>query len=189
MAKKLSLKKKAASKNDSQPEQDIIEIILEHHKPLKELIKIMKDEDATFSKKREAFREFAPTLIAHAKPEEKSLYANFKKDNDMKIEGLEGDVEHALADQLCEELKATRSEDLFMAKVKVLAELVEHHIEEEEEEMFPDFKKNSTKEEREKLGAKYLKLRAEFVDEDESAPSPKGDSSKHKRPASQPHAH
>lgn len=168
MQKKISLKKKSTSdKTSTEGSQDIVQLILQHHKPLKALIKIMKDEEAEYSEKKEAFAEFAPTLLAHAKPEEKSLYVNLKQEDDMKIEGLEGDVEHALADQLCEELKSTRNEDMFMAKVKVLAEMVEHHIKEEENHMLPDFKKNSTIEEREKLGAKYLKLRAQYGAEDD----------------------
>jgi hemerythrin superfamily protein len=141
---------------------DIIELILRDHKPLKALIKTMKSERATYRQKKAAFNEFAPTLIAHAKPEERTWYKNMKSQDDMKVEGLEGDVEHGLADQLCRELKRTKDNDMFEAKVKVLAELVEHHIEEEEEDMLPSFKRKSTKEERAKLGLIYEKFRAEY---------------------------
>lgn len=85
-----------------------------------------------------------------------------KEDKETAIYGLEGDVEHGLADQLCEELKRERDEGMFMAKVKVLAELVEHHIEEEEEDMLPEYKKNSSKEEREELGQLYLQFQSEI---------------------------
>lgn len=54
----------------------------------------------------------------------------------MNVEGIEGDTEHHLADMLVEQLKTETDEDTFVAKVKVLAEMVEHHIEEEEEECF-----------------------------------------------------
>ena len=149
------------SSNKNQPE-DIIELILQDHKPLKALIEIMKDDEAEYPEKLAAFEEFAPALVAHAKPEEQTWYINMKEENDMVVEGLEGDVEHQLADQLCEELKRTEDEDMFMAKVKVLAELVEHHIEEEEEEMLPDYKKNSTVEERVELGMMYLQFQSEL---------------------------
>ena len=144
-------------------EIDIIDAIKEDHKPLKELLKIMKGEKETFAQKKAAFEKFGPTLVAHAKPEEKTWYTDMKSTSDLKIEGLEGDIEHQIADQLCDELKRTTSRDVFMAKVKVLAELVEHHIKEEENEMLPDFKKNSTSDERYELGAKYLKLRAAYL--------------------------
>ena len=43
--------------------------------------------------------------------------------------------------------------------MKVLAELVEHHIEEEESDLLPDFKKRSEKEERIALGAEFLEAK------------------------------
>lgn len=154
-------KKKTTSKSKDAPE-DIITLIMQDHIPLKELIKVLKGEDAEYDEKKEAFEEFAPLLVAHSKPEEQSLYNKMKQDDDMKVEGLEGDVEHALADQLCEELKNESDEDVFMAKVKVLAELVEHHIKEEEEDMLPDYRKNSDQEERVELGMMYLQRKSDF---------------------------
>lgn len=52
---------------------------------------------------------------------------------------LEGYQEHHVVDVLIKELKATDVEDeTYDAKFKVLTENVEHHIEEEEGEMFPE---------------------------------------------------
>lgn len=103
----------------------------------------MKSDDATITQKKAAFKQFAPALIAHAKPEEQTWYMSMKNEDDMTIEGLEGDIEHGLADQLCSELRRTKENDMFEAKVKVLAEMVEHHIEEEEEDMLPSFKRRT----------------------------------------------
>ncbi|MBX2989377.1 MAG: hemerythrin domain-containing protein [Bdellovibrionaceae bacterium] len=139
--------------------EDIVQLILEDHKPLKKLIKIMKDTDKDLEERKAAFEQFAPLLVTHAKPEEQSLYVYMKKDEDTREEALEGDVEHGLADQMLEEAKRTDDEDLWTARVKVLAELVEHHIEEEEEELLPEFKKNSEPEERRKLGHIFLRLK------------------------------
>jgi hemerythrin superfamily protein len=158
------MKRTQAKKKTQSSKKDIITLILNDHKPLKKMIKTLKSEKVKLAKKKEVFEEFAPTLIAHAKPEEKSWYPNLKTEHDMAVEGTEGDVEHGLADQLCEELKSTTDHDLFMAKVKVLAELVEHHIEEEEEELLPTYRKDSTIEEREKVGQKYLFLKAQYTE-------------------------
>ncbi len=141
---------------------DIIDAILEDHKALKDLIPLLKGE-GTYTEKRGVFAFLAAALEAHAKPEEQTWYKSLKTQDDMKVEGLEGDIEHALADQLVNELKATTDEDLFMAKVKVLAEMLEHHIKEEENEMLPEFRQNSTASERRELGAKYLKLRSAYL--------------------------
>lgn len=144
---------------------DIVEMILEDHKPLKKLIKIMKDSDRDISERAEAFTEFAPLLVSHAKPEEESLYVFMKKDADLREEGLEGDVEHQLADQLCEEIKRTKDPEEMGARIKVLAELVEHHIEEEEEELLPEFRDNSELEERVALGRQFVELKAAMLEQ------------------------
>jgi hemerythrin superfamily protein len=137
---------------------------LADHKPLKKLIKIMKDSDKhDMDERQNAFEEFAPLLVTHAKPEEQVLYVAMKQDDDMIEEGYEGDVEHGLADQLIEEIKRTDDEDLWSARVKVLAELVEHHIEEEEEDMLPDFRKHSEPEDRVSMGQKYLQLKEKLA--------------------------
>ena len=61
------------------------------------------------------------------------------KDDDMMDEAL---VEHASAKELIAQiLDMAAGDDLFDAKVKVLSEQIEHHVREEEDEMFPKVRK------------------------------------------------
>jgi hemerythrin superfamily protein len=156
--KKNTNRKQASSKRQADA-ADLITMILEDHKPLKQLIKVMKNSDYDVNERRAAFEEFCPLLISHAKPEEQTMYAFMKQNDDLREGGFEGDVEHQLADQMVEEAKRTDDEDLWSARVKVLAELIEHHIKEEEEDMLPDFRKHTEKEERATLGDVYLRLK------------------------------
>lgn len=156
---------KKNTKNAKANKEDIIELILHDHKALKKLIKVMKNSDNDLSERQEAFEEFAPLLVVHAKPEEQTMYVFMKDDEELREEGFEGDVEHGLADQLLEEIKRTDDEDLWGARVKVLAELVEHHIEEEEEELLPDFRKHSDIEERVQMGAKFMELKNKLIEQ------------------------
>jgi hemerythrin superfamily protein len=163
--------KKAAKRSDEN-RQDIVTLVLNDHKPLKQLIKVMKSEKAEFSEKKKAFEEFAPLLTAHAKPEEEALYSYLKKVKDLREEGFEGQVEHGLADQMVEEIKRSKDKELTAAQIKVLAELVEHHIEEEEETILPDFKKETNLEDRVDIGQRYLELKNEIEAEgSDDAPS------------------
>lgn len=156
---------------------DIVSIILEDHKPLIELIKVMKDSERSADERFAAYQEFAPILIAHAKPEEEVLYAAMKKDKGLREEAFEGDVEHQLADQMVEEIKRTTDQDLRSARIKVLAELVEHHIEEEEKELLPDYKKSSDLQTRVQLGNKFLEVKMQYLvaGDDNVIPDPKSE--------------
>lgn len=159
--------------NETTESEDIIELILKDHLPIKELLEILKDSKTEFSEKHRTFAEFAPLLLSHAEPEQKSLYARMKDDEELREEAFEGDVEHTLASQLIEELQLSmEDQDQWMAKVKVLAEVVEHHIEEEESIMLKQVKKEFDAETRNEIGKEYLELRAEFdVDSELIKPS------------------
>lgn len=155
-------------------QNDVIEIILEDHKPLKKLLKVMKDSDSSISERREAFEEFAPLLLSHAKAEDKVVYTFMKDEDDMREEGFEGQVEHGLAEETLKAAQAASDEDLWSARVKVLAELVEHHIQEEEKEQFPDLKKHSSAEQRSEMGRQYLEIKQELANTSEDSEEAKG---------------
>lgn len=154
--------RKSAAKPAATKDRDIIPLILEDHKALKKLIRIMKNSDKELNERKKAFEEFTPLLVTHAKPEEQTMYVFLKADEDLRENGFEGDVEHGLADQLLEEIKRTDDEDLWSARVKVLAELVEHHIKEEEEELLPEFKKHSEREARLEMGVNFMNLKRQL---------------------------
>jgi hemerythrin superfamily protein len=150
------------TKHSRASSQDIVKLILEDHKPLKRLIKILKNSEKGLAERRRAYDEFAPMLLAHAKPEARVLYTFMKERSKLRTEGFEGDIEHKLAEQLVDEIRLTKDEDMWSAKVKVLAELVEHHVKEEEEELLPDFKKCAEAEERSEMGTRYAELKEQF---------------------------
>jgi hemerythrin superfamily protein len=156
MAQKNKSKKTISARSNA---NDIIKLILTDHKPLKRLVKILGNESRSVGERQKAFAEFAPLLIAHSEPEEQSLYNAMKDQEKLRREAYTGDVEHEIADQLIQEAKRANEIDLWSAKVKVLAELVERHLKEEEEKFLPHFKKFSDAQERAMLGQDYLRLR------------------------------
>ena len=78
-------------------------------------------------------------LLTHMAIEEDVFYPAIKK----RVKGAEeavneGVVEHANAKDVIKQIKKMKGdEELFDAKVKVLNELIEHHVDEEEKVMFP----------------------------------------------------
>lgn len=138
---------------------DIIKLILKDHQYLKNLIRVLVSDNADFRKKSKTFSEFAPLLIAHAKPEEQSLYVHLKETKTLREHGFEGDVEHHIVDQLLNSILGTRDQDEWQAKVKVLAELLQHHIDEEENDLLPLCREELTLHERIEVGREFLQIK------------------------------
>lgn len=143
--------------------EDIIKLILADHEPLKRLVATLKDLNSPIRTRRRIFEQFAPLFLVHAKAEEESLYIYLKDENkELRIDGLEAEVEHQLAEYMLEEVKMAEDADVWSARCKVLAELVEHHLQEEEAEILPLFKKECDVEERVMIGKQYLELKDHF---------------------------
>lgn len=158
------MKQKSANKKIvSNQSSDIVSLILDDHKALKKLIKIMKDLKKPSAARLSAFDEFISLLIGHSHPEEQVLYAYMKKEDDFRSDSFEGEIEHVLADQLLEEAIHTDDENLWTARVKVLAELVEQHIDEEEKRLLPRFKKYTDSSIRKELGMSFYTAKKKII--------------------------
>ena len=103
-------------------------------------------------------------LEVHATIEEEIFYPAIQgADEELKDTVDEGIEEHHVAKVLIEEIKTlTPEDDAWAAKMKVLIESVEHHAGEEEEEMFPETRKNFDKAALEELGVRLEARKAEL---------------------------
>jgi hypothetical protein len=86
-------------------------------------------------------QKICAALTVHAQIEEEIFYPEERGevDDDLLDEAL---VEHASAKALIAEIQSMKpGDDLYDAKVKVLGEYIQHHVKEEEGEMFPEAQK------------------------------------------------
>ena len=99
-------------------------------------------------------------LVVHERMEEEVFYPALKTHPRAKDIVLEGYEEHHVADVLLDELlDLPEDTDQWQAKVKVLKENIEHHIEEEEGEMFKAAKKVLDRDELENLGSRMAAVK------------------------------
>ncbi|HWL35738.1 MAG TPA: hemerythrin domain-containing protein [Frankiaceae bacterium] len=132
---------------------DAITSLRDDHKKVEKLFKAfekLEKNDGSATDKRQVVGEIIRELSVHAAVEEQVFYPAVRKSveeaEDVVLEGLE---EHHIVKWTLSELEGMNGdEERFDAKVKVLMESVRHHVEEEEQEMFPKV--------REALGRKPL---------------------------------
>ena len=98
--------------------------------------------------------EIINDLQVHTSIEETQFYPWVKGiSDDTKETVTEGVEEHRVVKTLIDEIQALEpGADQWTAKMTVLIENVEHHADEEEEELFPSVRKNTSAEDRESLG-------------------------------------
>ena len=146
---------------------DIFAILKAEHLEVKKILKKAEDTSARALKTRtELFATIYEALISHAKAEELSLYACLIEEKQFHDLMLEAEEEHHVAERLLEEIKHTPVDDeRWKAKITVLRESLEHHIEEEEEELFPKAKKVLSKEEAATLAQQFLEEKERIVEE------------------------
>lgn len=123
---------------------DAITLLREDHKEVKRMFrrfeKLKSVDD--FEELGQVCREFCIALQIHTALEELIFYPGVRPlldDDDMMLEAKE---EHHVVDVLMEELRTLEvMDEHYAAKATVLIEMVEHHIDEEEDEMFPKVRK------------------------------------------------
>lgn len=150
---------------------DAIKFLTQDHNALKKLLAELSDTTNRAAKTRTNLRaQIKVQAESHNKIEEEIFYPAFKaagdgKDDDqMYFEALE---EHRAAGTfvLPDLMNTPVDSDQFAARAKVLKELIEHHIKEEESEMFPRTKQLMGKEELEALGEQLQARKAKLVKE------------------------
>lgn len=131
-------------------EADILDTLEMEHDEVQELLG--KLTESTHAREQKSLvARIKKALIPHAKAEEKVVYDAILalKGKEAKIEGNEGYVEHGLAEQTLKKLDTLAANTPeFIATAKVLKELLEHHIKEEESDIWAQVRDNFTHEQR-----------------------------------------
>lgn len=130
-----------------------LELLKEDHKKVAALFDQVKETESE-QKHRKLFEQIKTELEVHTHIEETVFYPKIRQYEDLKDMVLEAVEEHKQVKTLIREIAdLVEGSEKLDAKLKVMGENVEHHVEEEETEMFPKVKNVMSKDELEELGA------------------------------------
>lgn len=141
-----------------------IDLLLAQHREIENLFGQCKK--ATGEDKLELFHAIADVLVLHTTIEERHFYpaALGGASEEQVREALE---EHLLIKRSLADLLAQDAIDgEFDAKLQVLEELVEHHVKEEEDELFPAVEQKLSKSRLQEVGAALERMTAELEEEE-----------------------
>jgi hemerythrin superfamily protein len=139
-----------------------ITMLTDDHRAVKKLLSELESTTERGVKTREElFTRIKADLTVHEIIEEEIFYPELKKHPKAKDIVLEGYEEHNVVDTLMGELSSMSFDDeRWGAKAKVMQENIEHHIEEEEGEMFKKARQVFDEAELEELGDRMAQRRA-----------------------------
>lgn len=131
----------------------IIEALIDHHNEMRDLIKEIKDDQSKYILLKKH-------LDIHHELEEDLLLNELNEVKEVKDESLESQEEHFVLNILLLDLADFPKDHYrWQVKFKVLEEVIDHHLEEEEDDLFPEAEKHLPKQKLEELGKKFLKLK------------------------------
>jgi hemerythrin-like domain-containing protein len=138
---------------------DAFELLKADHKKVAELFDLL--ETASGKRKLDVFKRIKSELEIHTHVEETIFYPALEKPEETHDLTLEAYEEHNVVKTLLAELSgATSATDEWQAKAKVLRENVEHHVKEEENELFDKADDALSDEEIESLGERMAAEKA-----------------------------
>lgn len=158
MPKKSKLQK-IASSNKPESVHSVVKLLLADHKLMRKLMGQINSKKATAAQKTKAFGELEKVIKPHVKAEE-NTFLNLIKDNpkfkDLAVEGYE---EHRVHETVLSGIHKLRDKDRKIEQMKIFCEILEHHLDEEEDDLFPRFKKYAAMSTRKKIGKEFLAVR------------------------------
>jgi len=144
---------------------DALTLLKEDHDKVK---KILSDLDSTTERgvktRQELFAKVKNELQVHEAIEEEIFYPALKEHPKAKEPVLEGYEEHNVVDMVMHEIEGAPFDDeTWGAKLTVMKENVEHHIEEEENEMFKQARQVFDRQDLEDLGDRMQSRKQELL--------------------------
>jgi hemerythrin superfamily protein len=116
------------------------------------------DREKVEDRLEKLFEQFKVEVSAHAAAEEETLYATMLSRPDLREDAQHSVSEHKEIDDYLEELSELKfNGEAWRREFDKMKKRYLHHIEEEEEEMFPDAAKDLSAAEEEKLGKLFAK--------------------------------
>jgi hemerythrin-like domain-containing protein len=149
----------------------ILDQLKNEHKELIELFK--KAQNCNGFERTDILKQIKKEIVPHSRGEEKTIYTWLKESIEQDDKATQDEInlaneayeEHRLIDKMLKDLEGTNiNDEMWSARLMVLKENVEHHIEEEEKELFKLIKKHFSNDKLEEIRTLYIFAKDAYVE-------------------------
>ncbi|MCL5876512.1 MAG: hemerythrin domain-containing protein [Candidatus Bathyarchaeota archaeon] len=131
----------------------IYDILKLEHKDVKRLFKQIIDEERY---QDNIYNQIRTALQIHMAGEEKLLYPRLENNEETRLLTLESYEEHEVSKKVMNDIDDTNDNEAKLAKIKVLSETIDMHVEEEEGELFKKAKRVLSDEDEREIARQFM---------------------------------
>ncbi|GAA3972779.1 hemerythrin domain-containing protein [Allohahella marinimesophila] len=137
---------------------DIFEALIKDHEVARDIMRKLEKTEGASAERQEHYPKLVKELLAHAKAEERTLYHAMLGSAESQDEATHSIGEHQDMEEAMEALAKTEmSSSQWLPKFRELRELTEHHMKEEEQEIFEAARDVLSTTRQNELGSQYEK--------------------------------
>lgn len=151
--------KKISDKKPQPNAGDVVRLLVKDHEAMRKLMKKIKSQKAKPSGAAKVFDTLVRLVTSHVTSEEAALLSKIKGHPLFEDEVNEGYEEHRIHEVIAAGIRRLKDPERRLTQMQIYCEYLEHHLDEEEEDLFPAFKKHSAPSTRKKIGAVFIRKR------------------------------
>lgn len=137
----------------------IVTLLLKDHEAMRKLMAGIGSKRASPVLILKRFKALKDLVNSHMAAEEKALLDHLKSHPKFKDEALESYEEHRIHELIFRGIAQVTNRSRKIMQMKIYCEMLEHHLKEEEKDIFPKYKSYFALSTRKKAGKKFLKKR------------------------------
>ena len=137
----------------------VVALLLKDHRAMRDLVKIVRSKRLSRARVIEGFNTLEKVVLSHVTSEEHALLNHIKSNPRFEDEALESIEEHEIHRNILQGIRRTKDSKRRIIRMKIFCEMLEQHLDEEEKDLFPKFRKYAALSTKKKLGREFLKSR------------------------------
>jgi hemerythrin-like domain-containing protein len=150
---------KLAQKTNLEFNVGVVKLLLADHKLLRNYMQKVKSDRQSPQDKIKYFKLLEKTVRSHVQAEENAFLSFVEHNPKFADQATESREEHRVHEYVLKGIRGVSDRHRKIVQMESFCEILEHHLDEEEKDLFPRFKKYAALSTRKKMGKNFLKVR------------------------------